>query len=118
MKAFMRFLLETKIEVLSLKDIWIVFISYQESILVSWKDYVHWSKSNCVRKKHMLHAHKGSCCDIGNMFLGVRRESIKLTFLEILIPWKDCLARWVGLISSLVLKKGKLTLLLYLEFYA
>lgn len=28
------------------RHIWIVFIQEQESKPVSWKDYVHWSKSN------------------------------------------------------------------------
>ena len=78
--------LETKIDFPILKK------AYEQCSYHIKNPYLFHEKIMCIEvkvtvlgKKHMLHAHKGSCCDIGNMILGVRTESIKLTFLEILI---------------------------------
>lgn len=41
----------------------------------------------------MLHAHKGSYCDFGDMILCVHRESGHVNFLAQYNLLKDCLAR-------------------------
>ena len=96
--------LETKIEFPTLKRHMNSVHIISRTLLVSWKDYVHWSKSNCVRKD--------TCCmhvRVAIVILCVHRESGHVNFLEKYNLLKDCLVRWVLLTSWFWCIKGKLS---------